>query len=181
LAGPTASDAIADSGYAIGRVYAVQMRYDVHAGDLISGGAARADTRRLFNIGWDWKISGRRAFDVVIAVHVHPSPDTPDEANVSVAASFQAADGPLSVSPREFVRYHAPAILLPFAREMLADLTRRGPFGPFLLMPLNLPAVMATMDESRSSGYVTLQSDATAAEEFGLAAEWLRDGASTVP
>lgn len=155
------ADPAVNTGYTLLRVYALEQKYIVRPGTDYP-----ADRR--YNLGWEWQPSGPRTFDVAFSIRIDPSAQQQDEASVTTVGTFQAGADPLPVSFPDFVQYSAPVILLPFAREMLADLTRRGPYGVFLLMPLNIQTLMRAMDLSQTAGARALRENEELAQLFQL-------------
>lgn len=150
-------------GYALERVYALEQIYklgDSVAESLPSGG-------RQVSFGWDWRPIGPMVFDVIITIGLDRSKEQNDTARVVLAGTFRAA-GELPVPFAEFVRLHGPVILLPYAREMLSQITSRGPFGAFLLAPINLVGLMQRCDMTESTGGRVLRDQPEVARDFGL-------------
>ncbi len=124
---------------------------------------------RPFTLGWDWQVAGPRTFEVALTLSIAPTREQPDEASVTIAGTFRAGPDPVAVPFSEFVQFNAPAILLPFVREAVVALTRRGPHGSFLLMPLNVQAIMAGTNPTETTGAKFLRANPEAAQAFGLA------------
>jgi len=55
-------------------------------------------------------------------------------------AALISAEEPQNLSVEEYVKNQGSAMLMPFLRETVANLTGRGRFGPIWLRPLNLKA-----------------------------------------
>jgi preprotein translocase subunit SecB len=98
---------------------------------------------------------------------VSSSKEHSDSAGVTIAGTFRALDQ-VPVPLGEFVRVHGPAILLPYAREMISQLTSRGPFGQFLLAPINVLEMMERYDMSKSTGTQMLRDNQALAKDFGI-------------
>jgi preprotein translocase subunit SecB len=144
-------------------VYTLAQSYTLGEGavdSLPSGG-------REVSFGWDWRPSGPMVFDVIITIGVNPSKEQNDMARITLAGTFRAT-GELPVPFAEFVRLHGPVILLPYARETLSQITSRGPFGPFLLAPLNLVGLMQRCNMTESTGGRMLRDQPDVARAFGL-------------
>ena len=56
---------------------------------------------------------------------------------VEMVAIIQRDQNP-NLPPSEYIRTNGTAVLFPFVREVVANLTWRGRFGPIWLKPLNL-------------------------------------------
>jgi len=63
--------------------------------------------------------------------------------DVAMVALIQAETGKENMPLRDYVRTAAPTMLFPFIREVVANLTWRGRFGPLWLVPMNIAAATA--------------------------------------
>ena len=61
---------------------------------------------------------------------------------VRMVVAVSATDAPSAVTPVGFAQANAVALLVPFVREVIANLTMRGRFGPVWVNPVNLSAVL---------------------------------------
>jgi len=60
---------------------------------------------------------------------------------VSIDGYFETAkEGNLSL--KEYAKEMAPALLMPFVREIIANITSRIPYPPILLPPINIHALL---------------------------------------
>lgn len=155
-----------NAGYRIERVYVAEQEYKL----LIEENLPEADdpANRLVNFGWDWKPVSPRAFEVVIDVSVDPTKEAPERMSVRLVGVFRASEGQLSVPFVDFVRGHAPAILFPFAREVISTMSGRGPHGAFHVNPLNVAALSKQFDLARTTGSAFLDANPDIAKDFGL-------------
>lgn len=152
------------AGYRLGRVYTIEQRYCMVDRERVPNQPAEREIR----YGWDWRVTGPRAFEVLVSLDLGPTLETPDEASVKLVGAFTADEGVLSVPFHAFVRVHAPAMLFAYVRESLSSLTGRGPFGPYMVPALNLKVMMERFSEQATVGARQLQSDSQLAQAFGL-------------
>ena len=102
--------------------------------------------------GWDWRWKDRDHFEVGL-LFSGPSIDArPEKIEVSVNAVFRVVGEVQTVPVAEFAHGPAVALLFPYLRQVVDDLTSRSPFGRILLPPTNIVALMANFDSSQSSG-----------------------------
>ncbi len=59
---------------------------------------------------------------------------------VTLVALVRVVEGAENMSLEQYATVHGGAMLFPFIREIVADLTGRGRFGPVWLQPVNLAA-----------------------------------------
>lgn len=124
------------SGYTFDRVYANHQSLRVVA--LTDG--LPAEQPALF--GWDWRMLEEGQFEVTVQFGLDPSDRRPEEIRVTMNGRFAPTGAKQEVPLETFVRYHAPAILMPFIREVVSGLTARGFFGSLLLPPINVQSLM---------------------------------------
>lgn len=156
----------ARAGYRIERIYVAEQEYKSTDSDDAS--AADQEEEREVDFGWDWRPVGPRRFEVAIKVSVAPVSWSPDEAKVSVMATFTAAHGDLSVSFEQFIKQHAPAILFPFAREVISAMTGRGPHGAYHVHPINVVQLLDDAELANTAGHKFLLAHQDLIEDFGL-------------
>jgi len=68
---------------------------------------------------------------------------------LSYAGMFQIENMP-EPSMEPFLLIDCPALLFPFARRLVADLTREGGFPPLLLDPINFAGLFAKRQQEKS-------------------------------
>ena len=81
-------------------------------------------------------------FQKYIGVETTPDPANPYRLQVGVVGSFEVLEEAGDVSLQRFRRYHAPAILFPYLRETVANITDRTMFNAIHLPPANLFALV---------------------------------------
>lgn len=158
------------AGYRIERVYVGEQMYQVlsdveREGDELE---LELDVERVVKFGWDWRPLAPRRFEVVLEIIADPDPAVPERAQVRVMGVFEASEGEPIVPFVDFIRVNAPAILFPFAREVISTMTGRGPFGAFHVDPVNVPALLAEVDLAETTGARFLRSNEAVAATFGL-------------
>jgi preprotein translocase subunit SecB len=155
------------AGYRLERVYVSQQDYAVvEATDVPEGTDPQ---NRPVQFGWDWRPISPKRFEVVIDVRVGPTKATPEKAFVRLLGIFQAPESEDPGLPfLVFVRQNGPAILFPYAREVVSTMTGRGPYGSFHINPINVVALLAKVPMADTTGYRFLEENAAVAETFGL-------------
>lgn len=138
------------SGYFIERVYANRLGLTA----VPETPAAGPD----FLFGWDWKLIDQNLFEVNITLLLEPTPDRSERVEVSMIGVFRQGSDPIEVKLEEFVRYHAPAILMPYVREAVSSLTGRGYYPARNLNPINVQMLMERQDPNRTTGAKQLAS-----------------------
>jgi preprotein translocase subunit SecB len=73
---------------------------------------------------------------VSLAVEIG-EPGLPFEVGVHLVGQFLFSEIPVQQELDQIVQVNCAAILFPFVREAIAELTRKGGIGPILLPPLN--------------------------------------------
>lgn len=154
------------SGYTLEKVYVAEQQYRLIPGVELPESADSED--RNVDFGWDWRPVSSRRFEVVIEVNVAPAASVPEQMSVRLMGVFKAEDGPLSIAFADFLQGNAPAILFPFAREVISTMSGRGPYGAFHLNPLNVRALLSDFDISQTTGVEFLNSRPDLAADFGL-------------
>jgi len=144
----TNSGKLPTSGYVFDKIYtnAISMRVTPPQDGL------PAEPPLLFT--WDWKLLSpdRKTFEVSISVGIDPSAKRQEELRVTIIGRFRAEGERQEVPLDSFVRFHAPAILMPFARETLSNMTARGFYETLLLPPLNVQTLMERQDVAATTG-----------------------------
>ncbi len=102
--------------------------------------------------GWDWRWKDRDHFEVGV-VFSGPSIDArPEKIEVAVNAVFRIVGEIQTVPVGDFAHGPAVALLFPYLRQVVDDLTSRSPFGRVLLPPANTVALMSKFDASQARG-----------------------------
>ncbi|MEO7455337.1 MAG: protein-export chaperone SecB [Gemmatimonadaceae bacterium] len=102
--------------------------------------------------GWDWQWKDRDHFEVGLLFVGPPLDARPEKVQVSVNAVFRVVGDVQTVPIEQFAHGHAPALIFPYIRQVVDELTSRSPYGRVLLPPTNIVALMASFDAAEASG-----------------------------
>ena len=138
-----------ESGYFIEKVYANHLALTVQRPEE---GEEKAD----LYFHWDWKVLAESVFEVTIGLLMEPTEDRCEQVEVSMIGLFRQGSGDTEVPLADFVRYHAPAILMPYVREAIGSLTGRGFYSARYLPALNVQRLMDQQDPSKATGALQL-------------------------
>ncbi len=152
----TENPAPAPSGYSLDRVYFNHQALKAveNLPDLPDGGGQ-------IGFGWDWRITAERLFEVALQISIDPSKARLEEVRLTMCGVFRIEADEPTIPLANFVRIHAPAIMMPYVRECLSSLTGRGFYGTFYLPPLNVFELMKGMDPDKTTGAGQLREGAT--------------------
>lgn len=156
---------IPNSGYQLLGVYARRQQYELKP-EPEEGDEHPPDEERTFSLEWDWRIIEARRFDVRLAIGLEPSHERPERAFIDLVGQFSVLGSPKSLSIEGFVHVSAPAILFPFARSILANLSSTGPYGSFQAPIIHVAKLMKDFPYEESEGAKQLQGDTKLAAEF---------------
>ena len=148
------------SGYSITKVYATEQV-------LRPRQAEDADNIGRASFGWDWRRVPSGEFEVLIDLAVYPTENRPQYVSVSTVGRFRQVGPAPSVPLEDFVTRQAVAILLPYARQFLSNLTANSEAGCYYLPTINVEKLMAGIDTSGATG----EQDATSDHSFDGAVE----------
>jgi preprotein translocase subunit SecB len=149
------------TGYSLESVHTMQARYEPYRGD-----AGELPNERPIEFAWDWRLTGSREFQVVLAARLGARSRAADEIEASVAGTFEIIGDVQSVDLEAFVGLNAPALLMPYLRQALTNLTAMGPHGAYYLPPVNVKVLSEQFDPAAASGAKQL------AERPSLIASW---------
>lgn len=136
------------AGFRLLRVYVGQQSYAlVSEGDLPEG---EADERE-FGVAWDWTLGDGDKFSIALGVMIEPNNEAPERVEVGVVGEF-AYGNATSVTLRDFVKGNGPAILFPYIRQLVTQLTTAGPVGAFYLPPINMLALLNQYSYEETTG-----------------------------
>lgn len=159
---------VKSAGYRVERVYVGEQFYKVLDDAEEEPIELGEGEDRTIRFGWDWRPVAPRRFEVALEIIADPIRDTAEHAQVRVLGVFEATPGDPTVPFVDFIRVNAPAILFPFAREVISAMTGRGPFGAFHIDPVNVPALLSEADLEDTTGARYLRSNEAIAASFGL-------------
>jgi len=102
--------------------------------------------------GWDWRWKDHDHFEVGFLFSALPADARPEKLQVSANAIFRVVGDNQTVPIATFAHGHAPALLFPYIRQVVDELTSRSPYGRLLLPPMNIIALMGSFDPDDASG-----------------------------
>lgn len=102
----------------------VQMNVDIQVFDLVQE-------------------SGPPVAGVRVRVRSDPTSLHPYVFDVSMGAVIESEPGEENYKPKDYVVNAGAALLYPFVREMIANITQRGRFGAVWIPPFNVQLVMS--------------------------------------
>lgn len=105
-----------------------------------------------FQWGWDWQWVDHDHFEVGIIVSLAATRGRPYDIEVAVTGRFKPAGEDQPISVPEFAHRNGPAILFPYVRQAIDDLTSRAHTTRLLLPPINVQLMMAEVDPSDAKG-----------------------------
>src|SRR3989304_9193648 len=98
-----------------------------------------------FNIKDTYKIEGTKLF-CILDISLY------DKFNLELTGIFEAIEGEENLSLEKFAKVNAPTLLIPYAREVISDITSRTPLPYLLLPPIN---VLAMKKKAKSKKKIT--------------------------
>ncbi len=124
-----------DSGFSFDRVWVRTVRFD-DTGIEVQPGKRQAELDLSVSIDVPEDSS-----QAVVSLTITVKPKDPNEFNafeVTVEGRFRPTADEHKPKLKEFVNRQGAALLLPFARELIANVTMRSRLGPLVLPPLNV-------------------------------------------
>lgn len=169
MSGP-AQAAVPSSGFSIAAVFARELRYELVAVDDREGlEEAEDDQDRPITVFWDWRVvSEERAFETVFGVELQPTKQFYERIRATYVGRFQLTDEETpALDVRDFAKANAIAFLIPYVREAISSLAGRGPFGPYILHPVNAAQLARSIPEKKTTAGDQYRSEPDLAEIFG--------------
>jgi preprotein translocase subunit SecB len=123
------------SGFAFDRVWVRTIRFD-DTGIDVQPGKKQAEIE--LGVSIDVPEDNTQA---LVSLTITVKPKDPKEFNqfeVTVEGRFRPTADEYKAKLKDFVDRQGAALLLPFAREVIANVTMRSRVGPLLLPPLNV-------------------------------------------
>lgn len=149
------------TGYTLEKIHTTEQLYRlVNAEDL--------GEEREYEFGWDWRIGGESAFQVLFSLEIKGTRDINELVRVKIVGTFSVTGKEKTVDLPHFVQYAAPAILFAYVRQIVTTLTSQGPFEPLLIAPTNMQKAMDYGDFEQTTGYSQLADDPELAESWGV-------------
>lgn len=153
------------AGYRLESVYAIKQAYEV-----VPTSDDTPDEDADLGFGWDWRFAGEDVFEVAITISIGPSKARPETVELSLVGAFcygESTDAH-SIDLRKFVRVNAVTTLIIFAREIVASVSSRGPYGPLYLPHLIVFDLMKEFDPAAATGMQMLRQDPELRRRFGV-------------
>jgi preprotein translocase subunit SecB len=166
------------SGYRLNRIYVAEQAYKIVADKDLRDVKNPSD--RMVGFGWDWRPTGPRQFEVVIQIEIEPIRIAPEQMLLRLIGMFTAEET-VSIPLPTFLKVNGPAILFPYAREVISTMSARGPHGAFHLNPVNVAGLLDEFDLAATNGSKYLDANPSVADDFGLAYKASREDSITVP
>ncbi len=107
--------------------------------------------QREIGVAWDWRRGPENQIQVKLSVEIGPSHRARESLSVGLVASFSTR-GKTTLPVERFVRTNAVAIMLPYAREALSNLSSRGFHGAYYLPSINVVELMKLFDFDKATG-----------------------------
>lgn len=139
-----------------GTGYSLQSIHTTRASYQSARETSETPEERELAFRWDWRLQGERGFEVLLGATVGPMRGRPDAMEAVVVGTFSIVGEVQSIDLRRFVSLNAPALLMPYLREVLTNLSAHGPHGPFILPPINVVVLSESFDMQASTGYPQL-------------------------
>lgn len=105
-----------------------------------------------FQWGWDWQWVDHEHFEVAVIVKIGATAARPYDLEVAVTGRFKPVGDYPPVTVPDFAHHNGPAILFPYVRQAIDDLTSRAHTSRLLLPPINVQLMMADVDPAAARG-----------------------------
>ncbi|HET7586444.1 MAG TPA: protein-export chaperone SecB [Gemmatimonadaceae bacterium] len=142
-------DAAREPGIVFRSVYVERIRFD----DLPDGVTRPDDFQYLIGIQRT-HLEHPDAAEVTVRLRITAT--GPDFAKfgveVGVVGRFEPDPASPNLSLTDFANHQAPALVMPFVRELIANITARSRVGPILLPPINILALAQREEEQTRAG-----------------------------
>lgn len=102
--------------------------------------------------GWDWRWKDHDHFEVGLLFSGPAVSARPEKVQVSVNAVFRVVGEAQTVPISQFAHGHAAALIFPYIRQVVDELTSRSPYGRVLLPPTNIVVLMSNFDSDAATG-----------------------------
>lgn len=98
-----------------------------------------------FEVGLRFTEDGQDEIGVELSVSIQSDEEEaqPYEVEIAYLGLFHLTELPEGLSREDFATRNAAAILFPYVRQAVTDLTSRGAAGPLFLPPVNVAAMLA--------------------------------------
>lgn len=157
------------TSYTLDRVYANRISLLV-----VAPSTSLKAGEPVLTIGWDWRILGADLFDVSLTVGLDPTPERLERVEFAVSGRFRLGDKPFSLPFKDFLRFNGPALLMPYARQILGTITAQGFYGPYYIQPINVVELMRQKNLDDTTGMRQIREREDIGVSFKLASELLQ-------
>lgn len=154
------------AAFTIAGIHALDVHYDLLDGDTEDLPELGED--RPVGFIWDWNVLDEDTVSVLLGVQVGATRETPERVRYAATAVAVFGEAPTHPGFFDLIRVHLPAIIFPYLREGVANLTSRGPYGLFQLPPTNVAKLAERFPLKESSGYERFQKEPKLRKRFGL-------------
>lgn len=85
------------------------------------------------------------SLDVTLALRIEPvgEAETNFGLEAAMTAHFERVEGPNVISIEDFAKVNGPALIVPYLRELVTNLTARSRHGPIIFPTVNVHALVA--------------------------------------
>lgn len=140
-------------GYRLLDLSAALQRYSILDPEDPESNLQEAPSLRLV---WDWKLTDDQQFEVFVGVWLIGTKEEPQEVEVRMVGTFTVDGEVQDLELRDFVHTSAPAIMMPYVRDKVTQLTSDGPFGAYYLPIVNVRNLMKGYSYEESTGAAQL-------------------------
>lgn len=91
--------------------------------------------------------------EITVLVSISPQEGSSFRFDVEITGEFDRVEGPQVLPLEEFARLNGPALVMPYAREIVTNITSRTRHGVILFPPVNI--VQLVMEEEAAEGSST--------------------------
>jgi preprotein translocase subunit SecB len=85
--------------------------------------------------------------EITVLVSISPQEGSSFRFDVEITGQFDRVDGPQVLALEDFARLNGPALVMPYAREIVTNITSRTRHGVILFPPVNI--VQLVMEEEQ--------------------------------
>ncbi len=87
--------------------------------------------------------------EVTVLVSILPQEGSSFSLEAEITGQFERLDAPQVISLEDFAKTNGPALVMPYARELVTDVTARTRHGVIIFPPVNI--VQLVMDEEKTA------------------------------
>lgn len=97
---------------------------------------------------WDWRFVDGEFIDILLGVSLGATQGRPENVEASMVGAFRLPSETPEVSLEAFAKVNGPTMLMPYLRQVISSLTSHGYFGAYLMPPINIHRLIASMDHA---------------------------------